>query len=44
MDRLARIDLLRNGRRTSPDERGQTLAETGLRHLRHVSEAIEALE
>jgi hypothetical protein len=31
---------LPNSRWSSADERAETLAETGLRHLRHVFEAI----
>src|SRR5258708_35489418 len=40
VNRLAKIDIWPNRLGASPDERTQTFAETGLRHLRHVGEAI----
>src|SRR5205085_11892617 len=40
MNVFARIDIFANRRGATSDEGAQTLTETGLRHLRHVSEAI----
>src|ERR1700736_6527156 len=44
VNRLANIDILSNSRWSRADKRAQTLAETGLRHLSHVFEAIGSLE